>query len=73
MRKLTIGFPIVRREQNYEENKIALLAWLKHNAGVSDLSENEKNFISYHIDKFERQELYFLLRNIRDWLSCLTE
>ncbi len=52
-------FPIVRREQNYEENKIALLAWLKHNAGVSDLSENEKNFISYHIDKFERQGIIF--------------
>lgn len=52
-------FPIIRREQNYEENHVAMLAWLKHNAGASDLSENEINFISYHIDKFERQGIIF--------------
>lgn len=48
-------FPIIRREQNYEENNISLLAWLKYNAKVTDLSVNDISFISYHIDSFERQ------------------
>lgn len=48
-------FPIIRREQNYEENNISLLAWLKYNANTRELPENDISFISYHIDSFERQ------------------
>lgn len=48
-------FPIIRRELNYEENNINLLAWLKFNADNRELNENDKNFISYNIDSLERQ------------------
>ena len=48
-------FPIIRRELNYEENSITLLAWLKYNAGCTGLSDNDRAFISYHIDRLERQ------------------
>lgn len=48
-------FPIIRRELNYEENNINLLAWLKFNADNINLSENDINFISYNIDSLERQ------------------
>jgi len=48
-------FPIIRRELNYEENSITLLAWLKYYSDCSKLTDNDKAFISYHIDRFERQ------------------
>ncbi len=48
-------FPIIRREQNYEENNISLLAWLKYNSNNKKLTDNDKNFISYNIDRFVRQ------------------
>jgi hypothetical protein len=45
----------MRREQNYEENVISLLAWLKYNAKVTEFAENDISFISYNIDHLERQ------------------
>lgn len=48
-------FPIIRRELNYEENSITLLAWLKYNSNGIELTDNEKTFISYHIERFKRQ------------------
>lgn len=48
-------FSIIRRELNYEENNITLLAWLKYNTTGTELIDNDKTFISYHIDRFERQ------------------
>lgn len=48
-------FPIMRRELNYEENNVTLLAWLKFNSDGRQLTDNDKLFISYHIDRFERQ------------------
>ncbi|NLJ96487.1 MAG: hypothetical protein GX321_04980 [Clostridiales bacterium] len=48
-------FPIIRRELNYEENYINLLAWIKFNTNNRKLSDNDKKFISYNIDRFERQ------------------
>lgn len=51
--------PIIRRELNYEENNITLLAWLKYNSENTMLSENDIVFISYHIDRFERQGTVF--------------
>lgn len=47
--------PIIRRELNYEENHISLLAWLKFNTDNKKLSDNDKKFISYYIEMFERQ------------------
>ncbi len=51
--------PIIRRELNYEENNITLLAWLKYNCENNQLSDNDMTFASYHIDRFERQGLIF--------------
>lgn len=48
-------FPIMRRELNYEENDICLLAWLKYNSNNTDLAENDLNFISYNIDRLDQQ------------------
>lgn len=48
-------FPIIRRELYYEDNPITLLAWLKYNSCCTSLSDNDKAFISYHIDRLERQ------------------
>lgn len=48
-------FPIIRRELNYEDNSITLLAWLKYNSDFTVLNDNDKAFISYHIERFERQ------------------
>jgi hypothetical protein len=47
-------FPIMRRELNYEENDICLLAWLKYNADTTDFADNELNFISYNLDRLDR-------------------
>ncbi|TAH74949.1 MAG: hypothetical protein EWM47_00775 [Anaerolineaceae bacterium] len=47
-------FPIMRREQNYEENDICLLAWLKYNAHNTDFAENDLNFILFNIDRLDR-------------------
>lgn len=47
-------FPIMRRELNYEENDICLLAWLKYNTDTTDIPENEVNFIAYNIDRLDR-------------------
>lgn len=42
-------FPIMRRELNYEENDLCLIAWLKYNSNNNALSENDKSFIEYQI------------------------
>jgi hypothetical protein len=47
-------FPIMRRELNYEENDICLLAWLKYNSNIKDFAEIELAFISYSIDRLDR-------------------
>lgn len=48
-------FAIMRRELNYEENSITLLAWLKYNASSKELEDDDKKFISYNIDRMARQ------------------
>lgn len=47
--------PIIRRELNYEENDICLLAWLKHNTSNTDLTDSELEFISYSINRLENK------------------
>jgi hypothetical protein len=47
-------FPIIRRELNYEENDICMLAWLKHKASTMEFAENELSFIAYNIDRLDR-------------------
>ncbi len=42
-------FPIMRRELNYDENEICLLAWLKYNIRNKLLTENERIFIERQI------------------------
>ena len=43
-------FPIMKRELNYEENDICLLAWLKQNTTNRKLTESELSFIELMID-----------------------
>jgi hypothetical protein len=42
-------FPIMKRELNYDENDICLLAWLKYNIENRDLSESELLFVEYNL------------------------
>ncbi|MDF2539419.1 MAG: hypothetical protein K0S76_2440 [Herbinix sp.] len=42
-------FPIMKRELNYDENDVCLLAYMKHNIDNKALSENDLKFIEYNI------------------------
>lgn len=42
-------FPIMRREINYEENDLCLLAWIKYNTDTRKLSENDRDFLAYQL------------------------
>ncbi len=48
-------FLIMKRELNYEENEICLLAWLKHNVQNEGLTESELGFIEYQLDRLEKK------------------
>jgi hypothetical protein len=48
-------FPIMKRELNYDENDICLLAWLKHNVHNKELSENELSFIELQIARMVKK------------------
>lgn len=48
-------FPIMRRELNYEENDTCLLAWLKYNTANNELSQSERDYISYSINYLENK------------------
>jgi len=48
-------FSVIKRELNYEENDICMLALLKHYTTISNLSENECSFLEYHIFSFEQK------------------
>ena len=48
-------FPIMRRELNYEENDVCLLAWLKNQASNRHLSENETIFIELSIGRLVKK------------------
>ncbi len=48
-------FPVMKRELNYEENDVCLLAWLKHNAANPALTQQELTFTEYHITRFVRK------------------
>ncbi|MGF7143522.1 hypothetical protein HNQ56_001949 [Anaerotaenia torta] len=50
-------FPIMKRELNYEENEICLLAWLKHNVSNRELTGSELAFAEYQIDRLGKKEL----------------
>ncbi|MBP1754191.1 MAG: hypothetical protein H6Q59_589 [Firmicutes bacterium] len=50
-------FLVMKREQNYEENEICLLAWLKHNAHNKKLTENELGFVEFHIARFVKKNI----------------
>jgi hypothetical protein len=45
----------MRRELNYEENDICLLAWLKYCSHTTEFAEGDIKFISYNIDRLERK------------------
>jgi hypothetical protein len=44
-------FTIMRRELNYEENEVCLLAWLKYNTHNKQLTDSEVVFIENHIGR----------------------
>ncbi len=48
-------YPVMRRELNYEENEICLLAWLKYHAGNAKLIDGEQDFTAYHISRMEKK------------------
>jgi hypothetical protein len=50
-------FPIMKRELNYEENDICLLAWLKYYSAEKKLTESELNFIEYQIDRLVKKDI----------------
>ncbi len=50
-------FPIMKRELNYEENDICLLAWLKYNSEDKKLTESELNFVEYQIDRLVKKDM----------------
>ncbi len=48
-------FPVMRRELNYEENDICLLAWLKYNIHNNNLTEYERNYIELQLLRFVKK------------------
>lgn len=50
-------FPVMKREQNYEENDICLLAWIKYCSSRRDLTESELKFIEYSIYRLEKKKI----------------
>jgi hypothetical protein len=48
-------FPIMKRELNYDENDICLLAWLKHSIHNKNLTENELSFIELQIIRMTKK------------------
>ena len=48
-------FPVMRRELNYEENDICLLAWMKYHAAPGKLTCGEQDFTAYHISRLEKK------------------
>ena len=48
---------MMRRELNYVENDICLLAWLKYNTINKELSEEDIHFIDYSIHKLDKKGL----------------
>jgi hypothetical protein len=50
-------FPVMRRELNYDENDICLLAWLKYNIRNKTLTENERSFIERQITALVKKEI----------------
>jgi hypothetical protein len=50
-------FPIMKRELNYEENEVCLLAWLKNNVHNKELTGSELGFVEYQLDRLEKKEI----------------
>jgi hypothetical protein len=48
-------FPLMKRELNYVENDIYLLAWLKHNVTNKNLTDNDKIFIEYNLQRLVKK------------------
>jgi hypothetical protein len=44
-------FPIMKRELNYEENDICLMAWLKYHVEKRNLTEAELIFVEYNLHR----------------------
>lgn len=48
-------FLIMKRELNYEENEICLIAWMKQNADNRKLTQSELAFIEYHMERLVKK------------------
>jgi hypothetical protein len=63
-------FPIMKRELNYEENDICLLAWLKYNVVNKNMSESELIFIEYNLQRLVKKGI--LLPFFADYRKLVT-
>ncbi len=52
-------FEVIRHELNYDDNEIALEAYLKYEAAKDQLTDSEINFIDYHLSRFEQKGILF--------------
>lgn len=52
-------FEILKRETFLESSQICVLALLKYYSGKKELSEAEKNFVEYHIQRFVQKKMVF--------------
>ena len=50
-------FPVMKRELNYEENDICLLAWMKYCTSRQELPLSELDFIEYSIHRLEKKNI----------------
>ena len=52
-------FEMLKKESFLDGNQVCVLALLKYYAGVQSLSEADKSFVSYYIQKFVQKKLIF--------------
>lgn len=52
-------FEILKRETFLENSQICVLALLKYYSGKPELSEAEKNFVDFHIQKFVQKKMVY--------------
>ena len=62
-------FSIMKRELNYEENDICLLAWLKYNSYHRDLTESELGFAELQIAHMVKKDI--LLPFFKEYRNCV--
>ena len=63
-------FEMLKKESFLENNQICVLALLKYYAGKGELTEAEKSFVNYHLQRFVQKRLIFgFYKEFEDRLS----